>query len=115
MTTPTSPPAGTNVQSGPTLFTNPPQVPGIITSPPAVTTPSVPATTVTATNSNGVDVMVYLLAGSGASATVIKVNGATTGLTLAAAGASCSVYLPAGQTISMTYSGGTLTWVWLAV
>jgi hypothetical protein len=89
-------------------------MPGIITSPPSVTAPAVPATTVAVANSSGVDVMVYVLAGSGASATVVKVNGVTLGLTLAAAG-YCSYYLPAGQTTSITYTGGTLTWVWQAV
>jgi uncharacterized protein RhaS with RHS repeats len=109
------PPPGTSVDAGPSIFTNPPQEPGVITTPPLVTAPAVPLTTVAATNTSGVDVMVYLLAGSGASATVIKVNGAVTGLTLASAGTSATVYLPAGESISMTYSGGTLTWVWQAI
>jgi len=114
MTTPAfTPPAGLSVDAGPTYFTNPPQMPGVITIPPTVTTPTFPATTVAVTNTTGVDVMVYALAGA-AGITVIKVNGTTTGL-LTAASASAAYYLPAGATTALTYASGSPTWVWLAV
>jgi hypothetical protein len=112
MTTP-SVPAGTGVIAGPQVFQYPPQVPGLISNPPAVTAPSVPLTTVAATNTTGVDVIAYITAGSGASITQVKVGGTNTGLQLAA-GATATVYIPAAQAITMTYSGGTLTWAWLA-
>jgi hypothetical protein len=116
MTTPAfTPPPGTSVDAGPSIFTNPPQMPGITTTPPAVTAPAVPATTVAVTNTNGVDVIVYIAAAS-AAVTVIKVNGVTTGLQLLATATSAvSVYLAAGATISMTYASTAPTWVWLAV
>jgi hypothetical protein len=108
------PPPGTSIDAGPSFFTNPPQMPGLATSPlPAVTTPTFPATTVAVTNTTGVDVMVYALAGA-AGLTVIKVNGTTIGL-VTAASASASYYLPAGSTTAATYASGTPTWVWLAV
>jgi hypothetical protein len=115
MTSPSfTPPPGTGYEAGPQVFQYPPQLPGYATAPPAVTTPSVPATTVAATNTTGVNVIAYITAGSGASITQVKVGGTSTGLQLAA-GATAPVYLPASQAIILTYSGGTLTWVWLAV
>lgn len=88
---------------------------GIATTPPGVTTPSVPLTTVPVANSTGVDVVVYLLSGTGA-VTVISVNGVATGLQLTTAATSCAtVYLPAGATISWTGGGAAPTWVWMAV
>lgn len=86
---------------------------GIQTTPQTVTTPSVPATTVAATNSTGTDVMVYLTSG-GAAVTVIKVNAITTGLTLGTTG-SVSVYLPAGASITLTYASTAPTWVWVGI
>jgi hypothetical protein len=114
MTFPTPP--GDQIQASPTIFAYPPQVPGINSSTfPAVTTPSVPATTVAQANTTGVDVMVYITSG-GAAVTVIKVNGTTTGLNLGTATtSSASVYLPAGASISLTYASTAPTWVWLAV
>ena len=41
-------------------------------------------------------------------------SGTATGLAVAAS-TSATVYLPAGSAIILTYSGGTVTWVWLAV
>jgi len=110
---PLNPPAGTAIQAGPIIYTNPPQMPGITTAPPTVTTPAFPNTTVAVANTTGVDVMVYALAGA-AGFTVIAVNGVTTGLVTAAT-ASASIYLPAGQTIAFTYASGTPSWVWQAV
>lgn len=86
---------------------------GITSSPqPTVTTPAVPATTVAATNTNPFNVVAYVF--SAAAITVIKVNGATTGL-VTGAGGSATVYLPAGAALALTYGSGTPTWVWQAV
>ena len=61
-------------------------------------------------NNTGFDMTVYIAAAAGASVTVIKVNGVTTGLTLAAS-TSGQVLLYAGETIELTYTG-TVSWVW---
>lgn len=109
------PPAGTALDNAPTIFTKTPQFSaGIATLPPGITTPSVPLTTVAIANSTTVDVAVYVTAGSGCTISAISVGGVATGLAVAS-GASATVYLPAGVTIAMTYSGGTVTWVWMAV
>jgi hypothetical protein len=71
---------------------------------PTVATPAVPATTVVATNTTGADVNVYIIGGT---ITQVKVN-----TVLVGTGAG-SYYLPAGATISITYSVAP-TWVWQA-
>jgi hypothetical protein len=86
-------------------FAGPVASAGLSTSPAAVTAPSVPATTVAATNSTGVDVVAYV---SGGTVTAIAVNGAAVGLT------SGTFYVHAGGTIALTYSAAP-TWVWQAV
>lgn len=117
MTTPLTPSSGYAVNGAQTIFEYPPITPGINTSNAPtnaqITTPTFPATTVAATNTNTVDVVVYALAGA-AGFTVVKVNGVTTGL-VTAASASCTIYLPVGATISFTYASGTPTWVWMPV
>jgi hypothetical protein len=75
-------------------------------------TPAVPATTVTASNTNGSDVMVYIVTDGATTVTVIAVNGATTGHTMAVSSQK-AVQLPAGGTIALTYAGGTPTWTWI--
>lgn len=80
---------------------------GKITSPPAV-----PGSTTAATNSTGSDATVYVAAGSGVTVSAIAVGGNATGLTVAANGLSSGVRLPAAQTITLTYAGGTPTWTW---
>lgn len=87
---------------------------GIATVSPGVTTPSVPLTTVAQANTTTVDVVVYITAGSGCTISAISVGGVATGLAVAAT-TSATVYLPAGSSITMTYTGGTATWVWMAV
>ncbi len=64
--------------------------------------PAVPATTVAYTNAYGVDCTVHI---TGGTVTVIAVGGTTTGLT------SGSFRVPAGQTITITYSS-VPTWTW---
>lgn len=69
-----------------------------------ISTPAVPATTVTATNSNAVAVFVTI---TGGTLTSVKVNGVQVGTTAG------TYTVPAGQTISITYSVAP-TWVWYA-
>jgi hypothetical protein len=68
-----------------------------------VVAPPVPASTVVVTNTTGYSVTVVL---SGGTYTVVTVNGSS-------AGTGGTYTLPAGQTISITYSVAP-TWVWTA-
>ena len=68
----------------------------------AVAQPAVPATTVAATNTTGVDCMVYV---TGGTVTAIAVGGTATGLT------SGAFHVLAGSTITLTYSVAP-TWQW---
>lgn len=113
---PFTPPAGTGLNNAPTVYTKTQTFnAGIATSVSAVTTPAVPATTVAAANTTGVDVIVYVVSGGGA-VTVISVNGTATGAQVTAtSGITATVYLPAGQTIALTYASTAPTWVWQAV
>lgn len=70
-----------------------------------VTQPAVPASTVGQDNNNPFPVVVTV---TGGTVTVIAVNGVTTGIT------SGAVYVPAGQSIAITYSVAP-TWSWLPV
>lgn len=76
---------------------------------PAISTPAVPATTVTAPNTNAFPVAVTIAA-NGATISAITVNGSATGFT-----AACTVVVPAGGTISISYTVATPTWVWSAL
>lgn len=67
-----------------------------------VTTPAVPASTVTATNNTGSDITAYV---TGGTVTAISVGGTATGLT------SGAIYVPSGSTIAITYSV-VPTWKW---
>ena len=88
---------------------------GINTTPPTVTTPAIPLTTVAVTNTTTVDVIVYLVSGGGA-VTVITVNGTATGAQVTGtSGITATIYLPAGQTIALTYASTAPTWTWVAV
>jgi hypothetical protein len=68
-----------------------------------VTTPAVPATTITATNSSGFPVVVTVV---GATVTAVTVNSVQVG---SAAGSYLLPYLGA---IALTYATGTPTWTW---
>jgi hypothetical protein len=87
--------------------------PGSVSEPAAatpgtqITTPAVPATTVTATNGNAVGVWVTLPS-SDSTVTAVKVNGATVGT------GPGTYWVPAGQTIALTYASGSPTWTWYA-
>ena len=80
--------------------------PGHWASPPAV-----PLTTVAAQNTAWRDAAVTVATGAGVTVSVIAVDGTATGATLAAS-SSTTVIVPAGKTITLTYAGGTPTWVW---
>ena len=73
--------------------------------PPAVLTPAVPATTVAATNSNNFPVQVVITA-NGATISAINVNGSSVGT------AALTYVVPAGGTISISYTVATPLWVW---
>jgi hypothetical protein len=68
-----------------------------------VTTPAVPATTITATNSTGFPVVVTVV---GATVTAVTVSSVQVG---SAAGSYLVPYL---DTISLTYATGSPTWTW---
>lgn len=70
---------------------------------PSVTTPGVPTSTTTYTNTFGVDCEVWI---TGGTVTVIAINGTTTGVT------SGSFVVRALSTIAITYSVAP-TWVWI--
>lgn len=76
----------------------------------AVTTPAVPASTVTATNTFPVMVQVHVTGGTG---TIVKVNGVTIH-TQAAGAFGYSVTLNQGETIDLTYTVAP-TWTWRAI
>lgn len=69
---------------------------------PVITTPAVPLTTVTATNSTSASVQVVI---TGGTLTAVKVNTVTVGTTAG------TYTVPAGGTISITYSSAP-TWAW---
>lgn len=69
-----------------------------------VTQPSVPASTVAATNTTGCDCTVFI---NGGTVSAVAVGGTATGITAT----NRSVRVPAGQTITLTYSVAP-TWQW---
>jgi hypothetical protein len=71
-----------------------------------VTTPAVPASTVTATNTFGVNCMVYVTGGT--------VTAVSVGETQVFASSNVVVFVPAGVTVAVTYSVAP-TWVWLGL
>lgn len=75
----------------------------------SVAQPAVPASTVAATNTTGVDCTVHI---AGGTLTAVTIGGSATGITAAAAaGSTHSVRVPAGQTIAITYTVAP-TWKW---
>jgi hypothetical protein len=77
--------------------------------PPAVTTPPVPATTVTATNSSGYPVMVTVTNPNGATITAVTVAGSGVGTTVG------SYLVAAGATVAISYTVAVPVWSWAAV
>lgn len=79
--------------------------------------PAVPATTVAARNTFDTPVDVFIKCTAATAMTVIAVNGVATGLARAAASAVLDnigpIRLNVGATITLTYSAGAPTWVWL--
>jgi len=73
--------------------------------------PGVPGSGSVLTNTTSVDCTVVIATGAGVTVSAISLGATSTGLTM---GASSSLVLrvPAGQSITMTYSGGTPTWTW---
>jgi len=78
--------------------------------PPAnVAAPAVPATTVALTNQFGFDASVFVT--PGASTCAVSINGPATGITLASGGVGQMFRVPAGGTITLTYTSAP-TWTW---
>jgi hypothetical protein len=76
----------------------------------AVTTPAVPLSNTALVNNTGVNVTVFIKAGT---LTVITLGGVATGIAAAAPASTCHVIpLAAGQTIAITYTVAP-TWVWI--
>lgn len=111
-----TPPPGTSYVTAPALFEKTAGFSrGIATQTPSITTPAVPNTTVAETNTTGMDVIVYVVSAGGA-VTAITVNGTATGAQVTASSGDCAtIYLPAGQTIALTYASTAPTWTWVAV
>lgn len=101
-----TPPAGSAVVAPPTTFTYPPSLPGLATTPPTVAAPSFPASGSVSTNATGVNVLAWLSAGT-FTATVLN------GGTVSTSNDLNPIPIPAGQTISFTYTGSP-SWVWTA-
>ena len=78
-----------------------------------VTTPSFPATTVTATNTFPCSVLARVVNDT-AAITVVAINGTTvSGFTIAASG-TASILLQPGDEVAFTYASGSPAWTWLA-
>ena len=82
---------------------------GISTTSPPITTPAMPGSGTAATNTTTMDVLTYI---QGGTLTVLAIGGGTVGTSFTA-GQFITAYVPAGATISLTYTG-TPTWVWQA-
>jgi hypothetical protein len=88
---------------------------GFWSQPPVVVQPGTAASGSATVNSTGFDCMVYPSATTTLTKIVVNSSGTIAGASLGTAGAfGPPVYLPAGQTIAITYTG-TLTWFWQAV
>ena len=106
-----TPPAGEAYVTPVTVYAKTPQfASGISTTSPAVTTPAMPGSGTAATNTTTVDVCTYI---QGGTLTVLAIGGGTV-CTSFTAGQFITAYVPAGETVSLTYTGSP-TWVWQAV
>lgn len=82
-------------------------VQGILSMPPIspiIATPAIPASTVTTTNTNAFPVAVTV---TGGTVTVVAVNGSTI-----FTATPCTVVVPAGGTIAITYTVVPTSWTW---
>ena len=75
----------------------------------AITQPAVPATATPLTNNSGVDAAVFIT--PGASTCAVSIGGSATGVTLASGGIGQMFRVPAGQTVTLTYTSAP-TWQW---
>jgi len=88
-----------------------------------VTSPSVPSSGINTTNITGYDCEVYVSCGAGVTVSAIKkggndgasTSGTATGLTIAANTIAFVGVVEAGQTIALTYGGGTPSWTWIGL
>jgi hypothetical protein len=88
---------------------------GFWSSPPTVVAPGTTGSGTAVANSTGFDCMVYLSATTGIGKILVGLGTVSLGSTVSASNAMTGgIYVPAGQTITPTYTG-TLTWAWLAV
>ena len=81
-------------------------------NPKTVTSPAVPLSTVAYLNVLGVTCTVYIATGGGVTVSAVSIDGTVTGMTMAVS-SKASVMVPAGGSITLTYAGGTPTWVWI--
>lgn len=78
-------------------------------NPVTVTTPAFPASGNAWTNTTTVDVLACIATGAGVTVSAISIGGQATGLSMTA-NAALIVPVPALQTLTPTYAGGTPTW-----
>lgn len=103
---------GVHVIADPVTFAR-----GFASQPPVVTAPGTIGSGTAVANSTGFDCMVYASATTGISKVQVGTGTGSTvtaGGTIVPAGVAGGFYVPAGQTINITYTG-TLTWAWQAV
>jgi hypothetical protein len=86
---------------------------GFWSQPPVVANLGTVLTGGTVTNSTGFDCMVYMSSTTGISKVVFN-SGSTVSAGTVGPAQVLPVYVPAGYTLTPTYTG-TLTWTWLAV
>lgn len=88
---------------------------GFWSQPPTVTNVGTAPSGTAVANTTGFDCMVYMSSSTGIGKVLIGAGTASTGNTVSASNAMAGgFYVPAGQTITPTYSGA-FTWTWLAV
>lgn len=79
----------------------------------SLSAPGFPATTVAKQNDRGVDCSVWITTPGGVTISAVAIGGTTiTGVTAAASSTIGPFRVPALQTITITYAGGTPTWQW---
>ena len=80
----------------------------------SITPPAFPASTVVVPNNSGLDVMVLVSAGTSAITAVALGGVVMTNYTIPITSIGGAIRLPAGQTIALTYAGGSPSWQWFA-
>jgi hypothetical protein len=74
--------------------------------------PAVPASGTAQQNTSWRNAAVIIATGAGVTVSAINIGGTVTGQTIPAS-SSATVRVPAGKNITLTYAGGTPTWVWV--